>query len=46
MMLVYGILCRILGKKSFGAIEIGFCLLPIPIIAVGAAFLICGIFLS
>ncbi|MDO5155543.1 MAG: helix-turn-helix transcriptional regulator [Eubacteriales bacterium] len=46
LMLLYGIVCKIRGKQSFGAIEIGFCLLLIPIIILGGAFLICGFVLS
>ena len=46
MMLIYGIICKIKGKKSFGAVEIGISLLIIPVIIIGAIFLICGIFMS
>lgn len=46
IMLFYGIICKVKGKKSFGAVEIGISLLLIPVIIIGAAFLICGIFMS
>lgn len=46
IMVIYGIVCKIRGKKSFGAVEIGFCLLLIPVIIIGITFLICGIFMS
>lgn len=46
IMLIYGIICKIKGKKSFGAVEIGISLLIIPVIIIGAIFLICGIFMS
>lgn len=46
MMLIYGIICKIKGKKSFGAVEIGISLLIIPVIIIGVIFLICGIFMS
>lgn len=45
IMLIYGIICKIKGKKSFGAVEIGISLLIIPVIIIGAIFLICGIFM-
>lgn len=46
IMLVYGVICKIRGKKAFGAVEIGISLLLIPVIIIGAVFLICGIFMS
>ena len=46
LMMLYGIVCKIRGKKSFGAVAIGFCLLLIPVIIIGAAFLICSIFMD
>lgn len=46
IMLIYGIICRIKGKKSFGAVEIGISLLIIPVIIIGAIYLFCGIFMS
>ena len=46
IMLIYGIICKIKVKKSFGAVEIGISLLLIPVIIIGAVFLICGIFMS
>lgn len=46
IMLIYGIICKIKGKKSFGAVEIGISLLLIPVIIIGVVFLICGIFMS
>lgn len=46
IMLFYGIICKVKGKKSFGAVEIGISLLLIPVIIIGAVFLICGIFMS
>lgn len=46
IMLIYGIICKIKGKKSFGAVEIGISLLIIPVIIIGATFLISGIFMS
>ena len=46
IMLIYGIICKIKGKKSFGAVEIGISLLIIPVIIIGAIYLFCGIFMS
>ena len=46
LMILYDIICKARGKKSYGAWAIGFCLLLIPIIVIGAAFLICGIFMG
>ncbi len=43
LLIIYGIICKIKGKKSFGAAAIGGCLLLIPIILIGGAFLILGI---
>ena len=44
LMILYGIICKLRGKKSFGAAAIGICMLLIPIILLGAAFLVMGIF--
>ena len=46
LMILYDIICKARVKKSYGAWAIGFCLLLIPIIVIGAAFLICGIFMG
>lgn len=46
IMLIYGIICKIKGKKSFGPVEIGISLLIIPVIIIGAIYLFCGIFMS
>lgn len=43
LLIIYGIICKIKGKKSFGAVAIGICLLLIPVILIGGAFLILGI---
>ncbi|MBP3234767.1 MAG: helix-turn-helix transcriptional regulator [Eubacterium sp.] len=43
LLIIYGIICKIKGKKSFGAAAIGVCLLLIPIVLIGGAFLILGI---
>ena len=44
LLIIYGIICKIKGKKSFGAAAIGVCLLLIPVILLGGAFLILGLF--
>ena len=44
LMILYGIICKLRGKKSFGAAAIGICMLLIPIILLGAVFLVMGIF--
>ena len=46
LLLIYGIVCKVRGKKTFGAVAIGVCLLLIPVIIIGVVFLICGIFMS
>ena len=43
LLIIYGIFCKIKGKKTFGAAAIGVCLLLIPVILIGGAFLILGI---
>jgi transcriptional regulator with XRE-family HTH domain len=43
LLIIYGFICKIKGKKSFGAAAIGVCLLLIPVILIGGAFLILGI---
>ena len=43
LLIIYGIICKIKGKKSFGTAAIGVCLLLIPVILIGGAFLILGI---
>jgi transcriptional regulator with XRE-family HTH domain len=43
LLIIYGIICKIKGKKSFGAAAIGVCLLLIPVILIGGTFLILGI---
>lgn len=43
LLIIYGIIYKIKGKKSFGAAAIGVCLLLIPVILIGGAFLILGI---
>lgn len=45
-MILYDIICKVWGKKTHGVWAIGICLLLIPIIMIGAAFLICGIFMG
>jgi transcriptional regulator with XRE-family HTH domain len=42
LMIFYGIVCKIRGKKSFGAPAIGVCMLLVPIILIGGTFLIMG----
>lgn len=42
LLIIYGIICKMRGKKSFGAAAIGACLLLIPVILIGGAFLILG----
>lgn len=46
LMIIYGILCRIKGRQTHGVWAFGICLLIVPIILFGAAFLICAIFNS
>ena len=46
LMIIYGIICKIRGRQTHGIWALGICLLLIPIILFGAAFLICGIFNS
>ena len=46
LMILYDIICKARGKKSYGTWAIVFCLLLIPIIVIGATFLICGIFMG
>ena len=46
LMILYDIICKARGKKSYGTWAIGFCLLLIPIFVIGVAFLICGIFMG
>lgn len=43
IMVLYGIVCKIRGKKTYGICAIGISLLLIPIIVIGAAFLICAL---
>ncbi len=40
LLIVYGIICKIKGKKTMKALEIGVCLLIIPIVIVELVFLI------
>ena len=44
LMILYGIFCRIRGKKTHGIWALGICLLLVPVILLGAAFLILGLF--
>lgn len=46
ILILYGIICRVRGKKTYGAGAIGFCLLLIPIIILGLAFLINALILG
>lgn len=46
LMIIYGIICRIKGRQTHGVWAFGICLLIVPIILFGAAFLICAIFNS
>ena len=43
ILIIYGIICLIKGKKVKGIIPMGISLLIIPVIIIGSAFLICGI---
>lgn len=43
IMVLYGIVCKIRGKKTYGICAIGISFLLIPIIVIGAAFLICAL---
>lgn len=43
ILVIYGIVCMLRGKKTKESILIGICLLLIPVIIIGSAFLICGI---
>ena len=43
ILIIYGIICAVTNKKAKGIIPIGICMLTIPVIVIGAAFLICGI---
>ena len=44
LLIVYGILCRIKGRQTHGIWALGICLLLVPVILFGAAFLICALF--
>ncbi len=46
LMIIYGIICKIMGRQTHGVWAFGICLLIVPIILFGAAFLICAIFNS
>jgi transcriptional regulator with XRE-family HTH domain len=46
LMIIYGIICKIKGRQTHGVWAFGICLLIVPVILFGAAFLICGIFNS
>ena len=46
MLIIYGLILRIRGRKTHGAWAIGICLLLVPVILFCAAYLICGIFHS
>lgn len=46
MLIIYGLILRIRGRKTHGVWAIGICLLLVPAILFCAAFLICGIFHS
>ena len=43
LLTVYGIICKITGRKTYGIWAIGVSLLLIPIIVIGIAFLICAL---
>ena len=43
LLIIYGLICKLRGKQSFGAAAIGLCMILIPIILTGGAFLILGI---
>jgi len=42
LMIIYGIICKITGRQAHGTWALGICLLIIPVILFGAAFLICA----
>ena len=44
ILVLYGLICRIRGKKIKDIIPLGLCLLIIPLILLMAAFLFCGLF--
>ena len=46
LMIIYGLLCKIRGRQTHGVWALGICLLLVPVILYGAAFLICAIFNS
>ena len=46
LMIIYGIICKIKGRQTHGVWAFGICLLILPVILFGAAFLICAIFFS
>lgn len=46
IMILYGIICKIKGKKTYGIWAIGISLLLIPIIILGFSFLILGLIVS
>ena len=46
LLVIYGLILRIRGRNTHGIWAIGICLLLVPVILFGAAFLICGIFNS
>ena len=46
LLVIYGLILRIRGRNTHGVWAIGICLLLVPVILFGAAFLICGIFNS
>ena len=43
LLIIYGIVCKIKGKKAEGVIPIGLSLLIIPIVIFGAAYMICAL---
>jgi len=44
ILVLYGLICRIRGKKIKDIIPLGLCLLIIPLILLMSAFLFCGLF--
>ncbi|MBE6128763.1 MAG: helix-turn-helix transcriptional regulator [Erysipelotrichaceae bacterium] len=46
LMIIYGIICKIKGRQTHGIWALGICLLLVPVILFGAAFLLCAIFYS
>ena len=46
LMIIYGMICKIRGRQTHGIWALGICLLIVPVILFGSAFLICAVFNS